>query len=301
MRIRILITALAILFTIQAPADAWWPKGHGILTRASIQALPEGIPEFFRAGETTVAHCAVDPDLSKNRGTKHLERANHPSHYFNFEHLKDKTLPVSRFEFGRLCGELELTVEAVGTLPYEAAEWTERLALAFAEHRKWPDNEIIRQKCLVYAGHVAHYAQEICQPLNLTIHWDGRLDDQGKSPRKKTHERMDSLIQFLKLSPSLLEKDQTIESLPDLMAGISDQIAKSREVIDVILDMDDQIPSSSIKDWSPNPKVEKMAVERARESTRFTASLILTAWEMSSGIRIPGWIDRTGTDKGDYK
>ena len=301
MTFRMLAAVFAVMIAQVGSTEAWWPRGHGILTRAAIQALPADIPAFFREGESTIAHCAYDPDLSKNRGTKHLERANHPSHYFNLERLQGKALPNSRFEFGRLCEELDVRVEEVGTLPYEAAEWTERLVLAFAEHRRWPKNENIRQKCLVYAGYVAHHAQEICQPLNLTIHWNGRLDTEGKSPRKKTHERMDSLIQFLQLDPRSLAKDQQPAPLPNLLGGISDQIVLSRKELDKILDLDDQIPSASTKAWDPIPSVREIAVARARESTRFTAALILTAWEMSSEIRIPGWVDRASADRGDYR
>ena len=65
--------------------------------------------------------------------------------------------------------------------------------------------------------------------------------------------------------------------------------------------MDDQIPSASTKAWDPIPSVREIAVARARESTRFTAALILTAWEMSSEIRIPGWVDRASADQGDYR
>ena len=112
---------------------------------------------------------------------------------------------------------------------------------------------------------------------------------------------MDSLIQFLKLSPSSLARDQQPVALPNLMTGISDQIVLSRQELDKILDLDEQIPSASVKDWDPVPSVKEMAVNRGRESTRFTAALMLTAWEMSSEIRIPGWIDRARVDQGDYK
>ena len=41
---------ILILFSIllTTPAWAWWGGGHDILTQASVKALPEEMPEFFR-------------------------------------------------------------------------------------------------------------------------------------------------------------------------------------------------------------------------------------------------------------
>ena len=53
------------------------------------------------------------------------------------------------------------------------------LAVAFAEYRKWPDNPMIQHKCFLYAGFLAHYAQDMCQPLHLTINFDGLGNPTG--------------------------------------------------------------------------------------------------------------------------
>ena len=50
------------LLTFAAPTWAWWGGGHETLTRASVKALPEELPEFFRAvfAENAIAHGAHD-------------------------------------------------------------------------------------------------------------------------------------------------------------------------------------------------------------------------------------------------
>ena len=73
---------LLALFVFGSPAWGWWPRGHSILTRAAVQALPPDAPAFLRAGAGMVAHAAVDPDVAKNRGTLHLEKAGHPGSLF---------------------------------------------------------------------------------------------------------------------------------------------------------------------------------------------------------------------------
>ena len=103
---RRLSIVLLALFVFGSSAWGWWPRGHGILTRAAVQALPTDAPAFLRAGTGMVAHAAVDPDVAKNRGTLHLEKAGHPVHYFNMELFEAENLPASRYAFARRCAEL---------------------------------------------------------------------------------------------------------------------------------------------------------------------------------------------------
>jgi len=285
---------IVLILLVSAPTWGWWPQGHSILTRAAVRALPQNAPSFLTAGEVMIAHCALDPQIAKSRGTVHLEKAGHPNHYFDLELLKGETLPASRYEFGRLCAKLETTPERLGMLPYVAAEWTEQLALAFAEHRKWPDNPFIQSKCVVYAGQVAHYAQELCQPLNLTIYWNGR--ENGKPANKRMHEKIDSMIQELNLKADDLATGQEIGALDSLMAGIFEQIQTGNGQVDEALALESDLASKKSNEWGTIPKLVDFATVRGREAVRFTVVLWMTAWEQSARIRLPGYIDRSKLD-----
>ena len=149
-------------------AHAWWGGGHEILTRASVRALPGAMPAFLRRGEDLTAHVANDADLFKNRAVPQLADAEAPEHFFDIERLSRRSVPDTRYAFIRACAERGLDPSKVGLLPYAVAEWTERLTIAFAEHRRWPDDPRVEQKCLVYAGMLAHYAEDLCQPLHVT-------------------------------------------------------------------------------------------------------------------------------------
>ena len=293
---RFLFAICVSLFVVGGTAWGWWSGGHGILTKAAVQALPDDVPAFFRAGEGMIAHCVYDPDISKNRGAPHVRGAEHPEHYLDLELLQDKPLPKSRYEFTQLCAELGIKPDTVGFVPYALAEWTERLAVAFAEHRKWPNNPFIQSKCLVYAGFVAHYAQDMCQPLHLTIHFDGWKQTDGSVLHKGIHEKVDGLIEYLPLDPSTLAKDQRIQPLDDLMAGIVEEFHGGYSLLNRVYELGDNLPSSRDKDWERVPEVVNFATERAREATRFTAALYLTAWELSGKIKLEGWLDRAQDD-----
>lgn len=293
---RFLVTVCVILLGTGSTVWAWWSGGHGIMTKAAVQSLPDDVPAFFRDGERMIAHCSYDPDISKNRGAPHVNSTEHSEHYLDIELLEGRPLPKNRYEFIELCTELEIKPNTVGFVPYAVAEWTERLAVAFAEHRKWPNNPFIQSKSFVYAGFVAHYAQDMCQPLHLTIHFDGRKQPDGSVLQKGIHEKVDALIEYLELDPTLLAKNQEIQPFDDLMAGIVEEFDAGFAQLDRVYELGDSLPTFSNKDWERVPAVVDFAMERARAATRFTAVLYLTAWELSGKLKLEGWLDRARDD-----
>ena len=286
---------ILILFSVllTTPAWAWWGGGHDILTQAAVKALPEEMPEFFRSAEKMVAHCVYDPDISKERATPHARQAEYGEHYIDIELLKDHPIPDGREAHIKLCAELGVAPRAVGTLPYALAEWTERLAVAFAEYRKWPDNLMIQNKCFLYAGFLSHYAQDMCQPLHLTIHFDGRVQEDGTRLHRGIHEKVDSAVEILKLDPIKLAKAQKVAAVDNLMPAIIEQIKAGFSLVDSVYAL--------AEDWqdlkNPTPELVNFTHDRAREAVRWTASLYLTAWKLSENIKLPGWLDRAQNDK----
>ena len=279
----------AVTIALLGGSPAWGWNDHGTLTLAAVNALPRDIPAFFRTGGEMVAHCSFDPDASKNRGAPYVRGAEYPEHFIDLEFLQGRALPEYRYAYIPLCAELGVKPEKVGFVPYAVAEWTERLAVAFAEHRKWPDNPHVQHKCLVYAGFLAHYAEDLCQPLHLTIHYNGRAKPDGSSPRSGIHQKVDALIHNLAFEPDGLARGQEIVPLKELMPGILREIEKGHALVDRVYELEDRLPSE--RGEKPASEVVDFATERAREAVRFTAALYLTAWERSTQIELPGWLD----------
>lgn len=289
-----------ILVVLQSgTVDGWWVRGHRIVSKAAVSVLPEQVPAFFRAGGDAIAHYVWDPDLARNRGTQMLRRAEGPEHYFNPERLTDVSLPGDRIEFMMLCASQGIAPDKVGFLPYSVAEWTQRLAVAFAEHRRWPENLYIKWKCLMYAGFVAHYAQDLCQPLHVTRYFDGRPGSDGSLQSKGIHANVDDLIRRLDLKSGELARGQEPAVLDSLMDGIAAQIENSRTFIDTAYSLADRMPSVGESEWSPVPEVVAFGTERARESVRFTASLYLTAWRLSERLEFEDWVIRSESPAGE--
>lgn len=286
------IYSILILFTLilTAPVWGWWGGGHDILTQAAVKALPEEMPDFFRSAsaEKLIAHCAYDPDISKNRNMANARIAEHGEHYFDLELIKENPIPLDRDAFIKLCAEMNLEPSKVGTLPYSLAEWTERLAIAFAEYRKWPDNPMIQYKCYLYAGFLGHYAQDMCQPLHLTVHFNGMVQEDGTILHKGIHEKVDSSIEILKIDPSVLAMKQNVEHVEKLLPSIVKQIQIGHKLVDTVYAMANEYEDLD----NPTTELVKFTNNRSRESVRWTASLFYTAWKMSENVSLPGWLER---------
>jgi hypothetical protein len=215
-----------------------------------------------------------------------LDHAEHGEHYFDLEYLKGRAIPAKRYDFIALCQELDLDPERVGLAPYSIAEWTERLTVAFAEHRKWPENETVQQKCLIYAGFIAHYAEDICQPLHATVHFDGMKQEDGTKVGKGIHEEVDSAVERLGFTPQGLAAQQEPVAFDSLLGSVVAQIEESNGMVDEVYALMGQWEDGE------NFEVRALAEARARRAVGFTASLYLTAWRNSEAIRLPGWLAR---------
>jgi hypothetical protein len=292
MKLRLLLSVACLLAAL-APAQAWWPKGHSRVAEAAVRTLPADVPAFFREGHALVAHCSQDPDLFKSRQAPALRNGEEPEHYLDRELLEGRPLPETRYEFVKLCAEMKLDASAVGTLPYAVAEGTERLAVAFAEHRRWPENPHIRVKALVYAGGLAHYAGDMCMPLHVTVHWDGRARPDGSSPRTGIHAKVDALIEKAPLPVEELAREQRIEAAAPLFPAVVRQIENSQGLVERVYALEAKLPAENAP-WNGDPEVLAFTRERAREATRFLASLYLAAWRHSSSVRLPPWHEREG-------
>ena len=287
---RFLLLALLVACLV-LPASAWWPQGHSVIAEGALKTLPVEVPVFFRADTGLLAHCAQDADVIKNRDTPAIRETEEPEHFIDWELLGGRSLPAQRYQYVKLCAEAKLAPEKVGTLPYAVAEWTERLAVAFAEHRKWPENPHIRTKCLVYAGSLAHYAGDLSMPLHCTVHFNGRARPDGTSPRTGIHAKVDSLIEKVGLKPEELARDQQPAAFPALMPAILKEIERSRALVDRTYELEPKLPPET-GDWTPSPEVKAYTLERGRAGTRFLGSLYLTAWRNSSRVRLPPWLMR---------
>ena len=201
-------------------------------------------------------------------------------------------MPANRYEFIALCATKTLRPEKVGMLPYAVTEWTQKLTVAFAEYRAYPDDPAIRAKCLTYAGLLSHYAEDLCQPLHVTIHHDGRAKADGSSPRSGIHGKVDALLGKLKVDEPAVLKAVTPAPLEgDLLTAVLAEIGRSHALVERVYEMENDLPAMD----APLPEggpAAKFTAERLTATVQFTASLYQTAWRDSAAIKLPKWYAR---------
>jgi len=294
------IWLILLLILMADSTSAWWTGGHVILSKAAVHVLPDEIPNFFKSSGIMIAHCSADPDLANNRNVPHLRSTQHPNHYLDLELLKDNNLPETRYALISLCNQLKLDPEKVGFLPYEIIEATERLALSFAEHRKYPQNSYIQQKCLVYAGLLGHYSEDVCQPLHVTLHHNGRVNANGEViAHKGIHYKVDAIIEHVGFTSEQLTNGLQIQALDDLRKDVLTVVLTKHAEVTRLYELADQFPSENEAEPTLSPEVADFVKHMAVSATQFTAQLYLTAWQMSKDITFPSWYG-TSFDRNKY-
>ena len=290
------VVAVLAVVACGAPAGAWFAQGHGQATRAVEPVVRNRLPAFFTAGLDAVVHSSADPDVFKEVGLEPLGRTETPEHYLDFELLEGASLPRDRYAFLKLCFDKQLDPVNVGTLPYAITEATQRLTFALAEHRRWPDNPYIQRKCLVYAGLLAHYAEDLCQPLHTTVHYDGQADAQGESPRSGIHVKVDALFGRLSVEPGRVLRGVSVSPYGDVWTAVQREFEASHALVDRVYELEAELPG--LGDTGPlTPAVQAFAEDRLQAAARFTAALYLTAWVDSARIELPRWHERPESER----
>ena len=263
-------------------APGWWVKGHGTIAEAAAARLPDDVPAFFRAGGRHLAYLAGDPDRWKNRETPFLRRAEEANHFLDTEDLEGKPLPAThRYDAMKLLyGELKKEPNKVGVLPYAIVENYERLATAFADHRREPNNPSVPMKCLVYGGVLSHYTGDAAMPLHTTRDYDGRNQPDGTVRQKGIHAKLDALPEKFGLTAEEVCRGLEAKRIDDVWEHVNKFIAESFTHIPRCYELD-------AKGAFDNPTDESRAfiLARVRAGAQFTLDLWYTAWVQSGKLK----------------
>ena len=283
MHSRISPIAACLVLCLGAAANAWWAEGHVVMDEAAAKALPPDMPAFFRDGAETLKSYVNDPDLYRNRALPALRDATGPEHFFDMELLKGNAAPKLRSDFLALCNKLKVHPYSIGSLPYAIRENCEKLTYAFAEYRQAPEDKAVRAKILYIAGILSHFTGDATQPLHCTVHYDGRANPDGSSPRIGIHLKVDALPGRLGVSASAIAPER-VKPLANVFARTMEVIQQSNAKVDAVYAMEKSLPAiEGPMAQPPAPEVKSFTVERLRTGAEFTAAVWYTAWVNSEG------------------
>jgi hypothetical protein len=184
----------------------------------------------------------------------------------------------------------------VGLLPYAVLEGQQRLTIAFAEHRRWPEDPWIRQKIVLYAGYLAHYAGDLDQPLHTTVHHDGRALPDHSSPRTGIHQLVDGLFERVPLDPAALVRGLVVDEQADPWAAIKGEMTRSHALVDPVYALEPALRAGA-EGGTYGAPVVSFTEERFRATAGFLANLFYTAWRRSASVEMPSWHVRPAEPK----
>lgn len=289
-RSKALAAAIAVLF-ISTGARSWWHVSHSIIDRAAMLVMPHSVPRFFQRGVETIAAFSSDPDLQRNRALPALSSTERPDHFFDLELLEGRALPRTRAEFVAMCGEMGLDPYQVGMAPYSITEWYERLVFAFTEYRLRPRDRSVQAKVLYIAAVLSHYTADAAQPLHCTVHFDGRLKEDGTSPRSGIHVRMDALPAACGLSAREVAGGLEVKQpLEDVFTAAVEFVTESNALVDRVYELEGRLPPAE-ESGQPDvdAEVREFALSCSRRAALFTARVWCTAWVKSRDVQLPEW------------
>jgi len=288
-----------------APAVmAWSSKGHRLITGAAVDSLDAAEQPWSRAARAAIVGASVQPDLMRSRELPQLRAVEAPQHYIDLELLQGNAVPEERWEYlrlltriaenGRRSKLLDGDVAQAGTLPYAIVEGTQRLAAIFAQLRVHADDPDLQSMAAYQAGLVAHFAQDLCQPLHTTVHHDGRARNDGSSPYTGIHQQVDALVQSVSLKGKEAA-DRPAQVLDPLFPAVLAALQESHSQVDRVYEL-----ARGLVDLQSNGKADPGLIEFARQrferAVGLSADLIRTAWHLSASIDLPSW----ASDSEDY-
>ncbi len=291
------LLAAGLLLAGAQGASAWHAEGHRQIAQGALDILPPELPEYFRSGGATLAPLALEPDLWKTDATPVLRAGESPEHYLDSERLRLGRRTPERSAHLAALGKEGLTLTEVGALPWAIAEWTDRLALAFAQHRRHPRDGTFKVKTLIYGGILAHYSGDLVQPLHTTIHHDGWELPDGSSPKSGIHHRVDDLLGIARFDRHAARAGLEPSAYAELDAAIDTELAASHERLDALYSSMEPLLLESRTTTALPQELEAFTCERYRAGVRFLASLYLTAWQRSASLELPEWA--VGVDEGN--
>ena len=272
----------------------WSFDGHRSISEAAIEILGPGVPLNREIIEVMVEG-SVFPDFSRPRSLPQLYDRENPQHFIDLEPFGGQPLPPTRTDYIRSVVTLaaspnrpwegDWNLGEVGVLPYTVVEATQQLATVLAQLRRDPDSARLQWAALHYAGVLAHFSEDLCQPLHTTIHHDGRALVGGKSSSTGLHLEVDTLLEVVAVDSHKTVKGLTASVFDDLFGAVTRELDSSHDLVDRVYELEPEIRAASTVKVSA--EVERFAVERFRSAAWFTASLIETAWRLSAEVELP--------------
>lgn len=211
----------AALFCCTAPAFAWGTKGHEIVNRLAAESFPAALPAFLRtpSARYEIMYLGPEEDRLKGSGTA-WDDENDPGHYLDILDNGTVANVVALNNLPRSREAYDTALRAAGTdqykqgySPYAILEGWQQLRDDFAYWRvddyltthgsAMARADAVRNRAIDEAltlrdlGVWGHFVADACQPLHMTVHFNGwgkYPNPEGYSQSRETHSNFESVF-----------------------------------------------------------------------------------------------------------
>jgi hypothetical protein len=260
---RIASLLIAAMFVLPAPAFAWGSKGHEIIGQLAGSSFPSTLPAFMRTvpAQYKIMYLGPEMDRLKGSGTA-WDAENDPGHYVDLDDngmiagvVSLQKMPESREAYDTALRAANTDQYRQGYSPYAIVEGWQQLRDDFAYWRvdnyrathaspasaraEAATNRAIDQELILRdVGVWGHFVEDACQPLHVTIHFNGwgkYPNPDGFTESYQTHSFFESTFvnrhvtagqvrQLMKPSTvtapaALMTQDQTMANVADYING----------------------------------------------------------------------------------
>lgn len=249
----VLVTAVAAIGP--SPAHAWWHSVHQVITQDAIDRLPPPLRGFFETNrDDIVAMTAAEPP-----GRHYINIDVYPEFFAgSFPRDVDDLIAIYGWSF----------VTGHGRAPWTTVDYLHSLSAKMATAEN-PQNWIDLRST---AAALAHYAEDLQNPLHLTRNYDGQLTGNGGIHARYEGAQIEPHFQKIEFAPAAAE--YLLSPLDHLFDGIDAHYP----LVDAILAADDLAMNSDDYYQTLWAETGGFTQELLQEASQAVADLWLTAW-----------------------
>ena len=272
---RISSLLIAALFVVPAPALAWGTKGHEIIGQLAGSSFPAVLPSFMRTVSAQYEIMYLGPELDRLKGSGTAwDAENDPGHYIDLDDngmiagvVSLQKLPDSREAYDTALRTANTDQYRQGYSPYAIVEGWQQLRDDFAYWRvdnyrathasvagvraeAATDRAIDQALILRDVGVWGHFVEDACQPLHVTIHFNGwgkYPNPNGYTMSYQTHSFFEStfvnkyvsagLVRPL-MKPSAITAPAALVPQDQVIAAVADYINGSLQAVQPLYDIE---------------------------------------------------------------
>ncbi len=272
---RISSLLIAALFVVPAPALAWGTKGHEIIGQLASSSFSAVLPSFMRTVSAQYEIMYLGPELDRLKGSGTAwDAENDPGHYIDLDDngmiagvVSLQKLPDSREAYDTALRTANTDQYRQGYSPYAIVEGWQQLRDDFAYWRvdnyrathasvagvraeAATDRAIDQALILRDVGVWGHFVEDACQPLHVTIHFNGwgkYPNPNGYTMSYQTHSFFEStfvnkyvsagLVRPL-MKPSAITAPAALVPQDQVMAAVADYINGSLQAVQPLYDIE---------------------------------------------------------------